>query len=108
MSRGLEIGCLLKRILAWVAGIIVSIGIIGSAITWAADQRYMRISAVQAAIEKSADESRRDTLEDEIFKITQVPESQRTDIQRALLDRYKRKIDELNAKLSRTSSGGGQ
>ncbi len=100
--------CAFVKFLKWTAGVILSLAVIGNAIVWAADQRYIQTVHVQLIVDKSDATKRRDDAEDKLFELTLVPQEKRTDAQKALIERWKRKLDELNAKLSRTPSGSAQ
>lgn len=93
-----------KRLI-WLAGIITSLGVIAGAVAFAGDTRWARIEDVKAwdtniaaQVRYSSDKLRKQVLEDKIYEITTVPESKRTDTQRAVLDRSIRQMDEINQK----------
>ena len=77
----------------------MSLGVIGAALVWAADTRYAQTIHVQQIVDKSASVYRREAVDDRLFELEQIKESDRTDAQKAMIDRYRRKLDELNAKL---------
>jgi hypothetical protein len=68
----------------------------------ASDVKAMNAEQVQAIKEnriethRAADMLRKQLLEDKIFEITVLPPEKRTGIQRALLDRYSREVQEIN------------
>ena len=89
--------------LKWAAGIVSSFAILAGAVAWAGDTRWAKIedvrawdSNVVAQIKHSTDYLRKQALEDKIYEITVIPEAKRTDTQRALLDRAKRQLEDIN------------
>lgn len=87
--------------MTWIMRIgstIAAAGVIGGAVAWAADTRYAQKTEVQAAVQNAADGLRASSIEDKIFEINLVPPERRTDVQRALLDRYLREAEALKSK----------
>jgi len=87
----------------WAAGIVSSFAIMAGAVAWAGDTRWAKIEDVRTwdrsvveQIRHSADYLRKQALEDKIYEITVIPEAKRTDTQRALLDRAKRQLEDIN------------
>src|SRR5258708_40177570 len=68
----------------------------------AGDVKAMHAEQVQAIhenrieVKRAADMLRKQTLDDKIFEINLIPTNQRTNMQRALLDRYSREVQEIN------------
>jgi hypothetical protein len=88
-------------IMQWITRIgatVAAVGIIGGAVAWAADTRYAQKTEVRAVVQEATDGLRKSTLEDKIFELNLVPPDKRTDVQRALLDRYVREIEELRSR----------
>lgn len=94
------------RAIKWVAGMITSLAVIAGAATWAADTRYAQKAEVQTIVQFAVDQSRKTTLEDDIFKLTLIKPEARTDEQRALLDRALRQMNDLNARWQTPPPGG--
>lgn len=91
-------GEFMLKCIKWFAGVITSVAIIGGAVTFAADIRYAQKSEVGVQIRYATDQLRKTTLEDKIYELTLIKEAERTDAQRALLDRFIRQLNELNAR----------
>lgn len=85
------------RIGSTLAATIVIFG----AISWAADTRYAQKGEVGRAIQVAVDGLRQSTIEDKIFEINLVPPDQRTNVQRALLERYIRESEDLKRRNAR-------
>ena len=88
----------LARWLKALAGVIASIAVLAGAFTWAADTRYAQKVDVVIAVQSSADRQRGLQVEDKIFEINLIPPDKRSDVQRALLDRYLREAEALKSK----------
>src|SRR3989304_708372 len=80
------------------AGNVTSLIVLGGAATFAADIRYVQKTEVQQQIKYSVYELRKAILDDKIYELTQIPEAQRTNEQRAILDRSIRQTQEINAR----------
>ena len=95
-----------------IAGAVASLStIVGAA--FFVDARYAHAEAVVALIRQARDESRyaaeqlrKQLLEDKVFEINLVPEAKRTNTQRALLERYKAQVGEINARWPSPPSAG--
>jgi len=85
------------------ASIVTSLIVLGGAATFAADIRYVQKGEVQQQIKFSVDELRKAILDDKIYELTQIPEAQRTNEQRAILDRSIRQTQEINARWNQRS-----
>lgn len=88
-------------LMTWIMRIgstLAAVGVIFGTIAWAADTRYAQKTEVQAAVQTAVDGLRKFSIEDKIFEINLVPPDKRTDVQRALLDRYLREAETLKAK----------
>ncbi len=69
------------------------------------DQRYVHAEELKKQMLSVKDEIaslHRTRIEDEMFKIELIPPSKRTDADKAMLDRYKRQLKEIDARLWRT------
>ena len=97
----------------WLAGVVSSLAVLAGAAAWAGDTRWIKIEEskqddqrvtqqVLAQVQMSFERMRRQALEDKIYEITLIPASRRTDVQRALLDRTIRQLDQLNRHASIT------
>lgn len=81
-----------------IAGIVGSMSILVGAI-FTIDTRYVHADEFKKqmfAVKDSIADLRRARLEDEVFKIELIPQNKRTDADKALLDRYKRQIREID------------
>ena len=100
--------------LSWIAGILCSIVAgTGATILWA-EGHYAKADTlnqyhtelVRAIAEnrketgRAADDLRKQLLEDKIFELNLIPDAKRTDVQRALLERYKAQVNEINMRWS--------
>ncbi len=88
-------------LMTWIMRIgstLAAVGVIFGAIAFAADTRYEQKGVAQVAVQAAVDGLRKSTIEDKIFEINLVPPEKRTDVQRALLDRYLREAEELRKK----------
>ena len=88
-------------LMTWIMRIgstLAAVGVIFGAIAFAADTRYEQKGATQAAVQVAVDGLRKSSIEDKIFEINLVPPDKRTDVQRALLDRYLREAEALKSK----------
>lgn len=93
--------------LKWLAGVVTALTIIlGAAFT--IDARYAHADDVQKQITNmttqtsyAADSLRKQMLEDKIFEIQLIPEKQRSDVQRAILDRYESQSKAIDQRWSR-------
>ena len=85
----------LARMLKKIAGIITSLVVIMGAIAFAADTRYAQKEELHKEVQGVLVDMRKTTLDDKIFEIQLTPEAKRSDVQRALLDRYVREADTL-------------
>lgn len=81
------------------AGVVTSVTILGIALAWAADTRYAQKADVLIAVHNAIDGLRKASVEDKIFEINLVSPDNRTDVQRALLDRYLREAETLKSKI---------
>ena len=88
----------ITRWLKWAASIVTSLAILGGALAFAGDARYVQKGEMRIEIRYSVDQLRKQTLEDKIYELTLIPDVKRTNDQRALLDRYIRQLNELNAR----------
>ena len=95
--RDSDVGVLAKYLKA-AAGVVTSLAVLGGALAWAADTRYEQKGAAQVAVQIAVDGLRKSTIEDKIFEINLVKPENRTDVQRALLDRYLREAEALKSK----------
>lgn len=95
--------------LAWLASVVGSIAVISGAafwlitnLAWASDIAAIKESVKELAkqsrvnTEYAVDKLRKQNLEDQIFAIQLVPESRRTDAQRAMLDRFQSQAREVD------------
>ena len=96
-ERSTDANCFVRR-LKLAASIVTSLVVLGGAATFAADIRYAQKGEVTTQIKFSVDELRKSMLDDKIYELTQIPEAQRTNEQRAILDRSIRQIQEINAR----------
>lgn len=103
---GYVAGNTLARGLKWAASVVTSLAILGGALAFAGDARYVQKSEMRIEIRYSVDQLRKQTLEDKIYELTLVPETKRSNEQRALLDRYLRQLQELNTRWVNPPSGG--
>ena len=88
------------------AGLITAIAIILAAIAWAGDARYVLKGEMQKALQYSNDQLRKTTLEDEIFKLSQIPPAERNNEQRAVLERSLRQMTDINTRWTIPPPGG--
>lgn len=109
-----NVGSRVVKALKWAAGVVAAIGVLLTAAAFAGDTRYVQMADMTKAVQEvkksttdaleqahtemkfSVDQARKMDLEDKIFEITQIPEGKRTGVQRALLDRHLRQVNELN------------
>ena len=96
-ERSTDGTCFVRK-LKLAASIVTSLIVLGGAATFAADIRYVQKTEVQQQIKYSVDELRKAILDDKIYELTQIPEAQRTNEQRAILDRSIRQTQEINAR----------
>ena len=96
-ERSTDANCFTRR-LKLAASIVTSLIVLGGAATFAADIRYAQKGEVTTQIRFSIDELRKSILDDKIYELTQIPEAQRTNEQRAILDRSIRQTQEINAR----------
>ena len=96
-ERSTDINCFARKA-RLAASIVTSLIVLGGAATFAADIRYVQKTEVQQQIKYSVDELRKAILDDKIYELTQIPEAQRTNEQRAILDRSIRQTQEINAR----------
>ena len=85
------------RIGSTLAATIVIFG----AISWAADTRYAQKSDVEQTVHAAVNGLRESTIEDKIFELNLIPPEHRTDVQRALLNRYLRESEDLKRRGAR-------
>ena len=105
--------------LVWFVGVVIAVGSTTlSAAAWV-ESRYAKTEEVQAVrtdvvaqakqvdvstkqlevkIEYQADQNRKRTLEDALFKFDLTPEKQKTQTDRALAAKYQQEIREMNAR----------
>lgn len=91
-------------LMQWVIRIgstLGAFGVILGTIAWAADTTYARKTEVQQVVQQAADGLRKSGVEDKIFEIQLIQADKRSDVQRALLDRYLREHEELNRKINK-------
>ena len=90
--------------LIWFVGTMIGV-VVGtvSANTYL-DSRYMlaaegtkQFASTQMQIEFSSDKNRKLYIEDQLFKLDQIPESKKTSSERAQASKYKRELDSLNS-----------
>jgi hypothetical protein len=82
-----------------IAGIVGAASVIIGAI-FTIDNRYVHADELKKQMLTVKDDIaslRRSRLEDEVFKIELIHPQKRTDADKALLDRYKRQIKEIDA-----------
>ena len=82
-----------------VSGTVAAIGVLFTAYQ-AVDSRYVHADELKKQMLTVKDDIaslRRSRLEDEVFKIELIHPAKRTDADKALLDRYKRQIKEIDA-----------
>src|SRR3990167_30916 len=96
-ERSTDANCFVLR-LKLAASIVTSLIVLGGAATFAADIRYVQKGEVQQQIKYSIDELRKSILDDKIYELMQIPETQRSNEQRAILDRSIRQTQEINAR----------
>jgi len=96
-ERSTDANCFARK-LKLAAGNVTSLIVLGGAATFAADIPYVQKTEVQQQIKYSVDELRKAILDDKIYELTQIPEAQRTNEQRAILDRSIRQTQEINAR----------
>ena|SRR3990167_3827395 len=96
-ERSTDVNCFARKV-RLAASIVTSLLILGGAATFAADIRYAQKGEVATQIRFSIDELRKSILDDKIYELTQIPESQRSNEQRAILDRSIRQTQEINAR----------
>ncbi len=94
-----------------LSAILALIGAIVGGTLWADERYFHAASAVQMqqAIEQKMDKSvleiRRWNIEDRLMQIETKPEAQRTDLERAMLERYKRELGTVNRAIARPPGG---
>ena len=96
-ERSTDINCFARKA-RLAASIVTSLIVLGGAATFAADIRYVQKGEVQQQIKYSVDELREAILDDKIYELMQIPETQRSNEQRAILDRSIRQTQEINAR----------
>ena len=103
-----QTGARVIRALKWAAGVITSTAVLAGAVAVAGDTRWAQIVDVHAwdskvlqRVQYSADQTRKQMLEDKIYEINLIPEHKRTDQQRAMLDRFNRQANELSTRWNR-------
>src|SRR3990172_6279251 len=96
-ERSTDINCFARKA-RLAASIVTSLIVLGGAATFAADIRYAQKGEVATQIKFSVDELRKSMLDDKIYELMQIPEAQRTNEQRAILDRSIRQTQEINAR----------
>ena len=79
-----------------VGAIVVIVGATWGVIAWA-DSRYVPKSEA-VLIKESIIQNRRDNLDDKVFEIELKPETKRNSQDKALLERYKSQIMEIDSK----------
>lgn len=88
-------------LMSWIirtGGTLAALGVIVGALSWGADTRYAQKAEVRVVVQKAVDGLRGASIEDKIFEINLIPLDKRTDVQRALLDRYLREAEALKSK----------
>jgi len=72
------------------------------------DDRYAHAGDVKAMHEvqlQAVRELRKENLEDKVFELSLIPAAKRTDAQRAMLDRYKRQLQEIESRQATNKQG---
>lgn len=99
-------GAMVIRGLKWTAGVVTAVAILLSAATWAGDTRYVTKSEFQAfataqaiAIERAAIVLRKGMLEDKVFELDLVPDDQKSSVQRAMANRAKTQLQDVQTQL---------
>lgn len=93
------------RRLKWIAGVIVAMSTIGTAVVFAGDSRWVQKEVMRTQIGYAFDLNRKLTLDDKIYEITLVPETQRTNEQRAVLERSLRQHREISERWQKPPEG---
>lgn len=94
------------RGLKWSASVVVALAILWNASIWAGDTRYITKSefqvfviAQEAAVQRAATALRKGMLEDKIFELDLVPDDRKTDVQRAMANRAKTQLQDVQTQL---------
>lgn len=92
----------------FIIGILMFIGSVFAAALFA-DDRYAKaqelrqfISATKKDATRAADILRKQMLEDKIFELDLVPDSQKSDVQRAMANRSKTQLQDVQSRISTT------
>lgn len=90
----------------WIASLIIALAIVGAAATWVGDTRYITKSefqafalAQEATVIRTAAALRKGLLEDKIFELDLVPDVQKSDVQRAMVNRAKTQLQDVQTQL---------
>lgn len=96
------------RGLKWTAGVILYVAVLWNAGTWAGDTRYITrgefqvfVASQEFAARRTAAAVRKDSLEDKIFDLDQIPDDQKTQIQRAVVNRARAQLQYVQTELMR-------
>src|SRR5258708_2414341 len=95
---------IMSALIGSVGSVVAAAFFVDDRYAHAIDVKAMHQEQVRAIYEnrqetkRAADMLRKQFLEDEVFKITLLPSRARSNIQRALLDRYTRELQEINAR----------
>ncbi len=100
-----DTGGALVKSLKYVSGVILSMIIILGAAAWAGDTRWVTNEKLERVIktaeknsERTANALRKQLLEDKIFELDQIPDREKTNIQRAVANRTRTQLQEVSAK----------
>lgn len=91
-----------------LSGIVAALGVLAGS-TFAIDGRYVHAEDFKkqvVTIKQDIADLRRSRIEDEIFKIELVAEQKRTQSDKALLERYKNQLKEIDARRPRDDERG--
>lgn len=90
----------------WIASLVIALGIIGMAATWVGDTRYITKTEFQAfslmqeaTVLRAAAALRKGLLEDKIFELDLVTDDQKTAVQRAMANRAKTQLQDVQTQL---------
>lgn len=80
-----------------IATVVTMVGSIAAAVFFG-DDRYAHardVEVIRLTLVQAIKEVRKETIDDKIFELNLIPEAKRTDAQRAMLERYKHQVEEI-------------